>query len=132
MILDSCLPVGASTSSLTNFEARMYSVTRRRRLLIASPHSCRSAADRRRPRWVAAVRRGQVGEPSLGQRHRPPWAAGYLGGSDPVLGSLARLHGAVPHLTLIPRVDRYARVTVRQCQYSVPARLIGRRVRVQR
>jgi hypothetical protein len=34
-------------------------------------------------------------------------------------------------LTLTPRVDRYARVTVRQCQYSVPARLIGHRVRVQ-
>lgn len=31
---------------------------------------------------------------------------------------------------LTPRVDRYARVTVRQCRYSVPARLIGRRVRV--
>lgn len=34
-------------------------------------------------------------------------------------------------LTLEPRVDRYARVTVRQCYYSVPARLIGRRVRVR-
>jgi hypothetical protein len=34
-------------------------------------------------------------------------------------------------LTLTPRVDRYARVTVRQAQYSVPARLIGRQVRVQ-
>ncbi len=33
-------------------------------------------------------------------------------------------------LTLTPRVDRYARVTVRQCHYSVPARLIGHRVRV--
>lgn len=33
-------------------------------------------------------------------------------------------------LTLTPRVDRYARVTVRMCHYSVPARLIGRRVRV--
>lgn len=32
-------------------------------------------------------------------------------------------------LTLEPRVDRYARVTVRQCYYSVPAKLIGRRVR---
>ncbi len=32
-------------------------------------------------------------------------------------------------LTLTPRVDRYARVTVRQCHYSVPARLIGHRVR---
>jgi hypothetical protein len=34
-------------------------------------------------------------------------------------------------LTLTPRVDRHARVTVRQCFYSVPARLIGRAVRVQ-
>jgi Mu transposase-like protein len=34
-------------------------------------------------------------------------------------------------LTLTPRVDRYARITVRRCQYSVPARLLGRRVRVQ-
>ncbi len=33
-------------------------------------------------------------------------------------------------LSLSPRVDRYARITVRQCRYSVPARLIGRRVRV--
>jgi transposase len=33
-------------------------------------------------------------------------------------------------LTLTPRVDRYARVTVRQAQYSVPAKLIGRQVRV--
>lgn len=35
-----------------------------------------------------------------------------------------------PGLTLTPRVDRYAQVMVRQCQYSVPARLISRRVRV--
>lgn len=34
-------------------------------------------------------------------------------------------------LTLTPRVDRQARVTVRQCRYSVPARLIGRIVRVE-
>ena len=33
-------------------------------------------------------------------------------------------------LLLTPRVDRYARVIVRQCHYSVPARLIGHRVRV--
>ena len=32
-------------------------------------------------------------------------------------------------LVLTPRVDRYARITVRQCHYSVPARLIGHRVR---
>ena len=32
-------------------------------------------------------------------------------------------------ISLAPRVDRYARITVRQCRYSVPARLIGRRVR---
>ena len=34
-------------------------------------------------------------------------------------------------LTLNPRVDRYARVTIRQAQYSVPARLIGRTVRAR-
>jgi hypothetical protein len=34
-------------------------------------------------------------------------------------------------LTLNPRVDRYARVTVRQAHYSVPARLIGRTVRAR-
>lgn len=33
-------------------------------------------------------------------------------------------------LWLTPRVDRYARVTVRQCHYSVPASLVGRTVRV--
>ena len=32
-------------------------------------------------------------------------------------------------LVLTPRVDRHARVTVRQCHYSVPAKLIGQRVR---
>jgi len=32
-------------------------------------------------------------------------------------------------LTLSPRVDRYGQVTVRQCHYSVPAHLIGHRVR---
>ena len=35
-----------------------------------------------------------------------------------------------PGLSLTPRVDRHARVMVRNCQYSVPARFIGRRVRV--
>lgn len=38
--------------------------------------------------------------------------------------------GIDPGLTLTPRVDRSARITVRQCQYSVPVRLIDRRVRV--
>jgi len=38
--------------------------------------------------------------------------------------------GFDPGLVLTPRVDRYARVTVRQCAYSVPARLIGKTVRV--
>jgi transposase len=38
--------------------------------------------------------------------------------------------GFDPGLTVTPRVDRYARISVRQCLYSVPARLIGRRVRV--
>lgn len=32
-------------------------------------------------------------------------------------------------LTLHPHVDRYSRITVRQCTYSVPARFIGRRLR---
>ena len=32
-------------------------------------------------------------------------------------------------LLLTPRVDRYARVTVRQCFYSVPAHLIGHQIR---
>src|SRR3954466_9540523 len=32
-------------------------------------------------------------------------------------------------LVLTPRVDRYSRVTVRQCFYSVPTRLIGHQVR---
>jgi transposase len=34
-------------------------------------------------------------------------------------------------LTLTPRVDRYAQVMVRCCQYSVPAQFIGHRVRVK-
>ena len=34
-------------------------------------------------------------------------------------------------LTVTPRVDRYARVTVRQALYSVPAKLIGRQVTVR-
>lgn len=48
----------------------------------------------------------------------------------------ARVLHPLPHerfetgLTLAPRVDRHARITVRQCRYSVPAKLIGRRVRV--
>ena len=33
-------------------------------------------------------------------------------------------------LSLRPRVDRHARVTVRQCQYSVPACYVGRQLRV--
>ena len=32
-------------------------------------------------------------------------------------------------IELSPRVDRHARISVRQCSYSVPARLIGARVR---
>ena len=35
-----------------------------------------------------------------------------------------------PGLSLNPRVDRHARIMVRNCQYSVPAKFIGRRVRV--
>ena len=38
--------------------------------------------------------------------------------------------GIDPGLTLTPRVDRYARVMVRMAHYSVPACLIGRRVKV--
>ena len=34
-------------------------------------------------------------------------------------------------LALTPRVDRYAQVMVRCCQYSVPARFIGHRLRVK-
>lgn len=34
-------------------------------------------------------------------------------------------------LSLTPRVDRYARIMVRQCHYSVPVRFIGRRVRAR-
>ena len=33
-------------------------------------------------------------------------------------------------LSLRPRVDRHSRVTVRQCQYSVPVRYVGRQLRV--
>ena len=33
-------------------------------------------------------------------------------------------------ISLRPRVDRHARVTVRQCQYSAPARYVGRQLRV--
>ena len=36
-----------------------------------------------------------------------------------------------PGLLLTPRVDRHARITVRNCYYSVPARFIGRKVRVR-
>lgn len=57
-------------------------------------------------------------------------AVGYdLELERPLLRSLPA-DGFDPGLSLTPRVDRYARVMVRQCQYSVPARLIGRRVRV--
>ena len=35
-----------------------------------------------------------------------------------------------PTLNSEEPVDRYSRVSVRQCHYSVPARLIGHRVRV--
>jgi transposase len=34
-------------------------------------------------------------------------------------------------LSLTPRVDRYGRIMVRQCHYSVPVRYIGRRVRAR-
>jgi transposase len=38
--------------------------------------------------------------------------------------------GFEPGLQLTPRVDRFGRITVRQCHYSVPIRLIGAQVRV--
>jgi transposase len=47
----------------------------------------------------------------------------------PVLAPLPG-EGFETGVTLTPRVDRYARITVRQCRYSVPAKLIGRRLRV--
>ena len=64
----------------------------------------------------------------IGQRLRP------VGEDLAVEQKLLRAVPAEPFptgLVLFPRVDRYAQVTVRQCLYSVPARLIGRRVRVE-
>lgn len=48
---------------------------------------------------------------------------------EPLLASLP-VEEFETGLVLTPRVDRHARVTVRQCHYSAPAKLIGRRVRV--
>ncbi len=48
---------------------------------------------------------------------------------QPLLAALPT-DGFDPGLVLNPRVDRSALVTVRMVKYSVPARLIGRRVRV--
>ncbi len=47
----------------------------------------------------------------------------------PLLGSLPD-EGFESGLLLTPRVDRFGRITVRQCHYSVPIRLIGSQVRV--
>jgi hypothetical protein len=47
----------------------------------------------------------------------------------PLLGPLP-VEWFDPGLVLHPRVDRSALITVRQARYSVPARLIGRKVRV--
>jgi len=47
----------------------------------------------------------------------------------PMLGPLPR-EGFEAGLLLSPRVDRFGRITVRQCHYSVPIRLIGAQVRV--
>jgi hypothetical protein len=47
----------------------------------------------------------------------------------PLLGSLPD-DGFEPGLLLTPRVDRFGRITVRQCHYSVPIRFIGSQVRV--
>ena len=46
-----------------------------------------------------------------------------------LLGSLPD-DGFEPGLLLTPRVDRFGRITVRQCHYSVPIRFIGSQVRV--
>ena len=64
----------------------------------------------------------------IGQRLRP------VGDDLAVEAPLLRPVPAEPFptaLILSPRVDRYAQVMVRQCLYSVPVRLIGRRVRVE-
>ncbi|MFF1746202.1 IS21 family transposase [Streptomyces mirabilis] len=47
-------------------------------------------------------------------------------------GQLMPLPGEVfeTALTLSPRVDRYAMITVKMCRYSVPARFIGHKIRV--
>lgn len=47
----------------------------------------------------------------------------------PLLGPLPD-DGFEPGLLLTPRVDRFGRITVRQCHYSVPIRFIGSQVRV--
>ena len=47
----------------------------------------------------------------------------------PLLAPLPN-EGFDPGLTLTPRVDRSALITVRMAKYSVPARFIGRKVRV--
>jgi hypothetical protein len=47
----------------------------------------------------------------------------------PLLAALPE-EGFEAGLLLTPRVDRFGRITVRQCHYSVPVRLIGNRVRV--
>lgn len=47
----------------------------------------------------------------------------------PLLAALPE-EGFEAGLLLTPRVDRFGRITVRQCHYSVPIALIGRRVRV--
>jgi hypothetical protein len=48
---------------------------------------------------------------------------------EPLLAALPE-EGFEAGLLLTPRVDRFGRITVRQCHYSVPIALIGRRVRV--
>jgi hypothetical protein len=78
----------------------------------------RSVGRRRRQRRPPADR-----QPSEHGRHR-------LRGRGAPAPAATEL-GVPTWLTLEPRVDRYARVTVRQCYYSVPAKLIGRQVRVR-
>jgi transposase len=60
---------------------------------------------------------------------RPRTVAEYFAAEQPLLRPLPEERFETGRV-FTPRVDRYAQVTVRQCRYSVPARLAGRRVRV--
>jgi transposase len=60
---------------------------------------------------------------------RPRTVGEYFATEQPLLNPLPDEAFATGRL-LTPRVDRYAQITVRTTRYSVPVRLIGRRVRV--